>query len=77
MNFSINKLIYIKNNIDQYNTYYIDNYLLNNNDNKIYDYFIINKIYYKINNFIKPIFIYVPFFFTLTFVFGFKQLFNL
>lgn len=75
MNYSIDKLIYIKDNIDQYNTYYIDNYLLN--DNKIYDYFIINNIYFKINNFIKPIFLYVPFFFTLTFVFGLKQLFNL
>lgn len=76
MNYSIDKLIYIKDNIDQYNTYpYNYNYLLN--DNKIYDYFIINNIYFKINNYIKPIFIYVPFFFTLTFVFGLKQIFNL
>lgn len=74
MNYSIDKLIYIKDNIDQYNTYPY-NYILN--DNKIYDYFIINNIYFKINNFIKPIFLYVPFFFTLTFVFGLKQLFNL
>lgn len=76
MNYSIQKLIDIKNNINIF-----DNYPLNYNyldyNNLIYDYFIINNIYYKINNYIKPIFIYVPIFFTLTFILGLKELLNL
>ena len=64
------KNIYINNLVDNINAHNIDE---NENDNYLLDFIIINKIHYKIENYIKFIYILFPLLFFNIFIFGFKQ----
>ncbi len=83
--YSFEKLLLLYNitsNSDDFKKHYIDNLSVNltknidnlDETNYLLNFIIINSIHYKIEKYIKKIYIICPLIFTYTFIYGFKQL---
>lgn len=82
--YSFDKLLQLYNKTENSETFknkYVDNLVHNINNNNIVndenfllDFIIINNIHYKIENYVKYIYILVPILFFNVFIFGFKQI---
>ena len=74
------QLYYKTENSETFKNKYVDNLVHNINNNNIVndenfllDFIIINNLHYKIENYVKYIYILVPILFFNVFIFGFKQ----